>query len=113
MEAHQSDATICATLSILEELRQAVPKVLITIENPRHSVFDRHIKVRELLATGKWRLLESTHCATANEDLDGKVTAHPESRGLFPDKRTWWLTTGLPKQATMSVCKSDCWMLVP
>ena len=111
--AHDSDATINATLEILENIRAIATDILITVENPAHSVFDRHPKVKELLVGGHWRLLESSHCAAAREDFDGPVTQHPQCPGLFPEKRTWWLTTGLPRDAQLPQCNKDCRMLVP
>ena len=113
-EAHLSDRTLHSTLTMLERLRQSArPSMLITVENPAHSYFSRHVTVKHLLATAPWQLLFSNHCSTATEELDGVVTDDPYSCGLLPEKRTIWLTTGLPSWAQLSTCQNNCRMLVP
>ena len=107
-----SDATIHKSLLILEELRRGNPGILITIENPEHSVFALHPTVRQFTATGNRRLLYSSHCATADPVLDGRVTGHLYSPGLFPQKHTLWLTTSMPRGANLSRCSNNCLMRV-
>ena len=98
---------------LLDDLRILNPSILITVENPEHSVFALHPTVRQFTATGHWRLLFSSHCATADPVLDGRVTQHPYSKGLFPQKNTLWLTTNMPRGASLSRCSNNCRMLLP
>ena len=112
-EAHTSDATIAKTLDLLEQIRARAPGILITCENPRLSIFDRHLTVRSLINTGKWCFYYSSHCKTATANLDGKVTPDNRCPNMFPQKDSIWLITGLQRHDTLSECRGDCRMLIP
>ena len=112
-QAHTSEKTIARLLRLLQELTDQSPMKLCTVEHPGHSTFELHPTVRHLLTLERWQLLASSHCKTASEALDGKVTKDPFCAALFPQKDTLWLTSGLPPHAFMSKCKGDCRMLVP
>lgn len=112
-DAHQSDKTIAATLHILAQLVDKAPRMLCTVEQPRHSVFTSHPSVRQLTTMGLWQLLQSSHCKAADPILDGPVTNDSQCPGLFPQKDTIWLVSGLPPRSSLSKCKMDCDMLTP
>ena len=112
-EAHQSEKTLARTLSILNQVTTEAPKMLCSIEHPAHSTFELHPVVRQLLTLERWQLLTSSHCKTASEELDGRVTNQPNCTALFPMKMTNWLISGVPPYAQLSKCAQDCRMLVP
>ena len=112
-QAHTSDATIHSTLIVLEKIRSQANNILITIEQPAHSVFRRHLTVKQLLYEGHWRLITSSHCSAATEQLDGIVTDDPWCEALFPRKNSIWLTSGVPQWADLPQCNQNCRMLIP
>ena len=111
--AKQSDITIDKTLKILDSMTQMPRLRLCTIEQPQHSYFTRHSTVRQLQLTARWNLISSSHCASADEKLDGKVTSDPNCKALFPQKDSVWLVSGVPPYTLLPMCHADCRMLVP
>ena len=112
-EAQLSDKAIANNLEAMQQIISLAPKVLCTMEHPLHSTFDSHPNVRVCLTRPGWQLVFSSHCKAASESLDGKVTANPNCKALFPQKNTIWLTFGLPPYAQLPKCAADCRMLVP
>lgn len=111
-EARRSDNIIAKSLAALDALVTRNPSILITAEQPQHSVITKHPSVRSLLVSGRWQILTSSHCKTADEALDGKVGLDDFSPALFPEKNTIWIVAGVPPYATLPSCQSNCKMLV-
>lgn len=113
--AHQSDITISENLTIMDGLVQQSPRILITAEQPWHSIFTAHLDVRTLLLTRRWQLVRSSHCKSATLELDGEVTDDAHCPALFPQKHSVWLVAGVPPYAELSTCVPpyNCRMLVP
>lgn len=113
--ANDADASLGNLIAILRTLKKDRPNRLITIENPENSSFTSHPSVRLAVAEGSFRLLYSHHCSAAAEDMDGPIAGPAEYRcpPVFPKKGSVWLTSGLPRSATLPRCDSQCRMRIP
>jgi hypothetical protein len=113
--ANEADTSLGNLISILRSLKRDRPDRLITIENPENSSFTAHPSVRSAIAEGSFKLLYSHHCASAAQELDGKIAGPEDYRcpPVFPKKGSVWLTSGLPRTATLPRCNSQCRMMIP
>ena len=91
-------AQACRLVSALNRRAEC----LVTLENPVNDVFPHLPCIKALLGRRGWRLLESSHCTTANE-LDV---------GWWPQKDTHWVACGLPRGFHLPVCDFDCTHLI-
>jgi hypothetical protein len=112
--ANEADGALGNLIRILRSLKRDRPTRLITIENPENSSFTAHPSVRMAVAEGSFKLLYSHHCASATQDLDGKIAGPDDYRcpPVFPKKGSVWLTSGLPRTATLPRCNAQCRMMI-
>ena len=101
VESH--DRALNNVLNIMTAFANRYPRVLQTIENPQ-GAFALQPKVRNMIDSGKYRLLETHYCAAADPRID---------HGMWSMKPTHILIHGACKDLVLPQCNLDCQYLIP
>ena len=97
------DEAFAAGVALCKALQLIVPQALFSIESPKGDHFIHLPGSRELLSDPRWHLLHESHCKTAG----------PHDRGIWPQKDTDWLVSGVSRNFHLPMCDQDCRYLIP
>ena len=100
----EHDAARDRVLQTLEQLAELHPGIIQTIENPVGH-FQSQPQVQKMIASGKYRLLETHYCACADPRYDGTR--------VWSRKPTHILIHGGPPDLQLPQCNFDCPYLIP
>ena len=99
----EHDKAFEAGVTLIKALQLVVPYALFSIESPKGDHFIHLPGSRALLSDPRWRLLHESHCKTAGT-MDS---------GVWPQKDTDWLVSGVSRNFHLPLCDRDCQFLIP